>query len=456
MFCKYAWSREFIDATLSPNFRQKDYRLHRENVLCDREKSKLPETQAILETVKERESALSKDIEELSKEQKSLALELESINANYRSRIDNINQILHEKRRRMLALYQVLDGELDDLPDDSTFKKDTLKKVSSLRFPCGKDDCKGMLSSDFNCNICGGSMCKDCHEMLPDEPFKDHQCKKEILENVRQLCSDSRNCPGCSSFIYKIDGCDQMWCTRCRTAFSWNTGVKISSGQIHNPHFFEWKRDNGGLAPGAVDTYGCPLDKDEMLSGIRRNVAYAIGIAAKDVPLALGETYLEVLALRNKESTSDEQKLDPMRSLRIEYLTGRISEVEWKKQLQKEEKKQMKKFETGQVIDMYVTTMMDIFRQIYVAKKDKQAVKENLSLAVSVMKYVYTQLVTINTRYQSGAAPQAAVHATKLEKFIEQDRTKSTYKEKQRTSTINTLNVVEPFDTKGRSGRNLE
>ncbi len=38
--------------------------------------------------------------------------------------------------------------------------------------------------------------------------------------------------------------CDQMWCTSCNTAFSWKT-LKIVNGTIHNPHYFEYMRQNG-------------------------------------------------------------------------------------------------------------------------------------------------------------------------------------------------------------------
>ena len=52
----------------------------------------------------------------------------------------------------------------------------------------------------------------------------------------------TKNCPKCAVPIYKISGCDQMYCTECHIAFSWRTG-EIDNGTIHNPHYFQYQRE---------------------------------------------------------------------------------------------------------------------------------------------------------------------------------------------------------------------
>ena len=42
-----------------------------------------------------------------------------------------------------------------------------------------------------------------------------------------------------------VHTCDQMWCVECKTAFSWSKGT-IETGMVHNPHYYQWMRQNGG------------------------------------------------------------------------------------------------------------------------------------------------------------------------------------------------------------------
>ena len=53
----------------------------------------------------------------------------------------------------------------------------------------------------------------------------EHTCNPDLVETAKLLAKDTKSCPTCQTKIFKIDGCDQMWCTQCHTAFSWKTGA---------------------------------------------------------------------------------------------------------------------------------------------------------------------------------------------------------------------------------------
>lgn len=74
---------------------------------------------------------------------------------------------------------------------------------------------------------------------------KAHKCKQEDVDSVKEIRNCSRPCPNCKSRIFKIAGCDTMWCTRCNTGFNWRTGMIITDARdLHNPHYVDFIRNN--------------------------------------------------------------------------------------------------------------------------------------------------------------------------------------------------------------------
>jgi len=111
---------------------------------------------------------------------------------------------------------------------------------------CPANNCMGMLDDNMTCKLCHAVVCNKCMDIIGnegDEKLKEHVCDENTLASAKMIRKETKPCPKCSARIYKIEGCDQMWCTKCNIPFSWNTGT-IIKGRIHNPHYFEWLKQN--------------------------------------------------------------------------------------------------------------------------------------------------------------------------------------------------------------------
>ena len=403
IFCKNYWSQEFLDEIFTIHFRSNKYRMHRENVLCEREKSHLPETQALYYLVKERQGNLQSEIKLTKKKSQDLHQELEAIIIDYNERMVNLNQLSNEMHRQIIIMNSVLEGYIDDIPDDNTLKRDAVNKSIKINLGCPNELCNGFLDEHFTCMICKISICSDCHVILKNGTSSDiHECSEVDVATIRSIIKDSKSCPGCSSMIHKIDGCDQMWCTRCHTSFSWNSGEKIVKGQIHNPHFYAWRRGNGGLAPGAVDRNGKPIG---IVEPVVLSNHICILTKKKSPSMLLMKLRREVIHIQEQDNHNrDIDMVDPTRLLRIQYLTCQINLEQWKSELHAKEKKDKHTLETRRVLETYTTVVEDVFRKIMDADT-KETLSEIQNELVLFMEYIFANLCKINQRYGSTALP---------------------------------------------------
>jgi len=198
----------------------------------------------------------------------------------FRSMNDYYNMLDSVYRNYALALRT---GDLTVL-DDVEFKNHRSRTYRDI-CPCpgfvannehsSKDNiestvkCRGLISTkNYKCSICDTAICRDCHVVLKDE----HQCKQEDIETIKIIFKESKPCPNCATPISKVDGCDQMYCIACQTAFSWNTG-KIESGRIHNPHYYEQLRNRGVVIPREPGDNGCN-DEVPVLNKQRNKILF--------------------------------------------------------------------------------------------------------------------------------------------------------------------------------------
>jgi hypothetical protein len=154
-------------------------------------------------------------------------------------KLKEIMQQINDHRTIIGELYMEYDRvrrEMDN-KDQSVSKKFVMQ--------CQNSGCRGMLSNQYKCHICTKFTCPKC--FLAIEGDKDHHvCKQEDMDTVEELRKNTRPCPNCGLRISKIDGCDQMWCIECKTAFSWSKGT-VEKGVVHNPHYYQWMRQNGAV-----------------------------------------------------------------------------------------------------------------------------------------------------------------------------------------------------------------
>jgi len=261
-----------------------------------------------------------------------------------------LRQLLRDNRDKIGKLrYRALEAVHEPLEE----KKTTFTRA------CPDSECRGFLSTAYKCGICETYTCKHCNTQKVNKNDPDHKCDPELVETFKLLASDTKPCPGCTAPIHKIEGCDQMFCTLCHTAFSWKSGA-IELGVIHNPHYYEFQRiANGGVAPrvnGDMRCGGAPL-----FWQIRDHLLYhhCLERGIDDAHRLIQHiTYVVLPQHPNIVDRYDNSKL------RIEYLMKRIDKKKLLSKIKQKMKKQEKDSELHMVLTMFTSTMSDLFSNI--------------------------------------------------------------------------------------------
>jgi len=235
---------------------------------------------------------------------------------------------------------------------------------------CVKADCEGFLSAEYTCGLCDVKVCEHCH--VPDH--SSHVCDPTTVATIKQIRKEAHPCPTCAALISKIDGCDQMYCTQCHTAFSWNTG-RIETGVVHNPHYFQYMRETGQAVPRRHNPgFACDAVRDigstlVMLMSDFHLAESSVSVAVVDTVL---QSYRHVLHVREVDLRAYRQQqvtyLDQewRRILRVKRLLNVLDDAGWKTALQREEKKHYKITAWVHLLEMYTTVSLETFARIKV------------------------------------------------------------------------------------------
>ena len=226
---------------------------------------------------------------------------------------------------------------------------------------CCADDCRGFLSTAYKCGTCESWTCPDCLVVLGKDKTVEHKCAQDAVESAKMIRAETMPCPKCGTRIFKIDGCDQMWCVMegCNTAFSWTSG-RVITGAVHNPHYYEWLRRQGTAEreAGDVPCGGVPGFWN-VLSSFR--VARITPAESSD----LERIHRMVVEMEGR--LPDYPARMPQlvnKDINVAYLLKDIEEDEWKRQLEFTEAKFNRKREIGYILNMLVTAASDLMNQL--------------------------------------------------------------------------------------------
>ena len=269
MSCKKVWTKNFIVMKLNRSFADKTYTKHYTEILTEREISRLPDTMEAAEAAKRLITTAEEETE------KAIIIEekIKKITA-----IDHVPKSEQDRIRRMFPKWndnEVIEFHIRDKQRESKLhrtlahrhRQNSLrpqniqddKVVEKRKFimPCPGQGCRGFLSSQYKCELCSTHTCPKCFEIIGTDKNAAHTCNEDNVKSAEMIKKETKPCPSCGTRISKISGCDQMWCVGCHQAFSWKTG-KIETGTIHNPHFYEHKRNtNNGMIPRAPGDILC-------------------------------------------------------------------------------------------------------------------------------------------------------------------------------------------------------
>ena len=355
--CNKRFLKTTLFQLLPVNWLNKEFKKYQHEIRFKKQQTLFPEVMAQVEH-EVKSTKLRKHYKDIDSQMKE---KIAAIHLEYKSKLTNAAH--------------AMSAQLDCFTQ-SKVKKKFIK-------PCSFNNCKGMLDLDWKCGICDTFTCSKCFEYIENSK---HICTEDNIKTVELIKKTTKSCPTCGEGIYKIEGCDQMYCTSCNTAFSWNTG-KIVVTNIHNPHYFEYlrKQSTNGIIPrqpgdlgGNTDETNIDCINDNHLLQFTMVRFRLIQNYKKFQTLIKNFTELIRLYLHSKERYNYIQRQitnseNELRILRIEFLSSNLTEDRFKKQINTIYKRNEMYEESHSLIEtiyLIAESIVKKYLKLYLIKKD--------------------------------------------------------------------------------------
>lgn len=339
-----------MDTVMPRAFMNKEYKVLRQNVLFEREMSMMPETQGVAQAELERRK-LGNSINEAKKERKLIMEKLKSLD-------EGVSHMEQEYAKQSSIVLGITEKAQSITFHNTCPVNGCLGYLGSI---CKRDDKDPNGSHADNCLVCGmcrTRVCKDCLEIIHHSQ-ETHVCQKDIIKSVACIRQECKQCPKCAVLVYRVSGCDQMWCTMCHTAFSWKTG-KHDTGPIHNPHWYEWqvaKNENGEdtIADDDIVNINYVVPSLFSIPFTYRYVSWVPCVHRLLMHLVMHTLPRMMLSEYSRNDNRD---------LRVSFLLREIDEARMKRVLQQREKRREKEVVIREIISSFVCISSDLLRRL--------------------------------------------------------------------------------------------
>ena len=151
-----------------------------------------------------------------------------------------------------------------------------------------------------------------------------------------------------------------MFCISCQTPWSWTTGKIVTSGPIHNPHYYEWLKRTGGAVPrnpADVPCGGFPgaWELVRFPRGIKRNIG--------NLFYEFHRVCMEIqdISVRQYRSHIDQ---NPLNQMNIKFLLGELDEKNWGRLLAIHEKKRKRDAEIQEVLGAFRMVAVELINRV--------------------------------------------------------------------------------------------
>ena len=397
MGCKIAFDDNFIVMNLNRTWCEKDYRQHRKGILLEQQMARMPETVEAAERFHEINAIAEKN------------REIQEQITDLRRAIRNLEI---ERNRNEVRVYNL---NRHGNPEGKEQEK------RKFIMACPDDDCRGYLSSGYKCEMCKLFTCSHCLKIIgPDKNNHNHVCDEDDVKTADFIKSTTKPCPGCGERIYKIEGCDQMWCTQCHVAFSWKTGM-VDNGVVHNPHFYAHQRAGGGAPlrnPGEIACGGMPNWWN--IRNVMRTRYYVLHSPHRNdfrkFIENIGDLHRTFAHIQHYELQRARQKIRDNANHepdRIRYLLKQITKEELANNVIRKDKLRRKYTELVHIYELIHVVSVDLFRWIenYIANEAPKSQENDVELTImsdinekineleGLRVYANEQLGTISVSY---------------------------------------------------------